>query len=37
LPILGFENSNPNTLDVGTKIILSVFAMFAALDSESKS
>ncbi len=32
-----FENNNLNTLDVGTKIILTVFAMFAELDSELKS
>ena len=32
-----FESNNLNTLDVGTKIMLTVFAMFAELDSELKS
>jgi DNA invertase Pin-like site-specific DNA recombinase len=32
-----FENNNLNTLDVGTKVMLTVFAMFAELDSELKS
>ncbi|MCL2344034.1 MAG: recombinase family protein [Firmicutes bacterium] len=32
-----FENNNLNTLDVGNKIILTMFAMFAELESELKS
>ena len=32
-----FENNNLNTLDAGNKIFLTVFAMFAELESELKS
>ena len=32
-----FENNNLNTLDTGNKVFLTIFAMFAELESELKS